>query len=106
MRDAAINLRALPEQRDLIDHAAALLGKNRSDFMLEVACERAQGVLLDQVFFGLSRDKFQEFTTLLDAPPEPNPGLARGLPVRFARKPATSAFHQNRWLGNEVGWLW
>ena len=50
MRDAAINLRALPEQRDLIDHAARLLGKNRSDFMLEVACERAQAVVLDQVF--------------------------------------------------------
>ena len=33
MRAAAINLRALPEQRDLIDHAAHLLGKNRSDFM-------------------------------------------------------------------------
>jgi uncharacterized protein (DUF1778 family) len=27
MRDAAINLRALPEQRELIDHAANLLGK-------------------------------------------------------------------------------
>ena len=26
MRAAAINLRALPEQRDLIDHAASLLG--------------------------------------------------------------------------------
>jgi len=34
MRDAAINLRALPEQRDLIDQAASLLGKNQSDFML------------------------------------------------------------------------
>ena len=43
MRDAAINLRALPAQRDLIDRAATILGKNRSDFMLEVACERAQG---------------------------------------------------------------
>lgn len=51
MRDAAINLRALPEQRDLIDHAASLLGKNRSDFMLEAACDRAQAVVLDQVFF-------------------------------------------------------
>lgn len=27
MRDAAINLRALPEQRDLIDHAATLLAR-------------------------------------------------------------------------------
>ena len=29
-----------------------------------------------------------------------------GPPVRFVRKPATSAFYQNWWLGNEVGWLW
>lgn len=49
MRDAAINLRALPEQRDLIDCAAKLLGKNRSDFMLEAACSAAQAVVLDPV---------------------------------------------------------
>lgn len=42
MRDAVINLRALPEQCDLIDYAANLLGKSRSDFMLEAACERVQ----------------------------------------------------------------
>ena len=50
MRDVAINLRVLHEQRDLIDHAATLLGKNRSDFMLETACDKAQAVVLDQVF--------------------------------------------------------
>lgn len=82
MRDAAINLRALPEQRDLIDQAASLLGKNRSDFMLEVACERAQAVLLDQVFFNLDADKFQQFTVLLDAPPSANPGLKRLMAVK------------------------
>ena len=49
MRDAAINLRARPDQRDLIDQAAAVLGKNRSDFMLEAACERARAVVLDKV---------------------------------------------------------
>ncbi len=82
MRAAAINLRALPEQRDLIDHAAQLLGKNRSDFMLEAACDRAQAVLLDQVFFGLDADKFAQFTALLDAPPAPNVGLDRLMAVR------------------------
>jgi len=81
MRDAAINLRALPEQRDLIDHAAALLGKNRSDFMLEVACERAQAVMLDQVFFGVSKEKFQEFTATLDAPVQRNLGFERLMAV-------------------------
>lgn len=77
MRDAAINLRALPEQRDLIDQAAQMLGKNRSDFMLEAACAKAQAVLLDQVFFSLDDAKFREFTAMLDAPPVLNPGLDR-----------------------------
>ncbi|MCC7280254.1 MAG: DUF1778 domain-containing protein [Chromatiaceae bacterium] len=81
MRDAAINLRALPEQRDLIDHAASLLGKNRSDFMLEAACDKAQAVVLDQVFFQLDDDRFRQFTALLDAPPCANPGLERLMAV-------------------------
>lgn len=82
MRAAAINLRALPEQRDLIDQAATLLGKNRSDFMLEAACERAQAVLLDQVYFALDGDRFQQFLDVLDSPPESNPGLERLLAVK------------------------
>ncbi len=81
MRDAAINLRAFPEQRDLIDHAATLLGKNRSDFMLEAACDKAQSVVLDQVFFSLDVDKFRQFTNMLDAPPAHNPGLERLMAV-------------------------
>lgn len=82
MRDAAINLRALPEQRDLIDQAALALGKSRSDFMLEAACERAQSVLLDQVFFRLDAEKFGQFIALLDAPASPNPGLERLMAVK------------------------
>lgn len=82
MRDAAINLRALPEQRELIDQAAQLLGKNRSDFMLEAACDKAQAVLLDQVFFRLDENRLRRFNELLDAPPAPNPGLERLLAVK------------------------
>ena len=82
MRDAAINLRAKPEQRDLIDQAAAMLGKNRSDFMLEAACDRAQSVLLDQVFFRLDERRFEAFMQLLDAPSAPNEGLERLMAVQ------------------------
>lgn len=82
MRAAAINLRALPEQRDLIDQAASLLGKNRSDFMLEAACDRAQAVLLDQVFFGLDANQFEQFTAMLDAPARPNEGLMRLMAIQ------------------------
>lgn len=90
MRDAAINLRARPEQRDIIDQAAQLLGKNRSDFMLEAACDKAQSVLLDQVFFRLDAAKFRQFVKLLDAPPAANPGLERLMAVRspWSRKMA------------------
>jgi uncharacterized protein (DUF1778 family) len=82
MRDAAINLRARPAQRDLIDHAAQLLGKNRSDFMLEAACDKARSVLLDQVFFNLDDVKFQSFVQMLDAPVSPNLGLERLMAVK------------------------
>jgi uncharacterized protein (DUF1778 family) len=82
MRDAAINLRAKPEQRDLIDQAAAMLGKNRSDFMLEAACDRAQSVLLDQVYFRLDDGRFKDFINQLDVPPAPNEGLERLMAVK------------------------
>jgi Uncharacterized protein conserved in bacteria len=72
----------LPDQRDLIDHAARLLGKNRSNFMLEATCERAQSVLLDQVFFGLDAEQFQQFTAMLDAPPHANEGPKRLMAVK------------------------
>lgn len=78
MRDAAINLRALPEQRDLIDRAAHLLGKNRSDFMLEAACDKAQAVLLDQVYFNLDADRFREFIDPVG--PQPAPNLCNSAP--------------------------
>ena len=81
-RDAAINLRAMPAQRALIDQAASLLGKNRSDFMLEVACDKAQEVLLDQVFFRLDADQFQQFMRRLDAPPQASLGLERLMAVK------------------------
>ena len=82
MRDAAINLRARPEQRDLIDQAAQIMGKTRSDFMLEVACEKAKSVLIDRVFFSLDEERFKAFNDLLDAPVAANPGLERLMAIK------------------------
>lgn len=82
MRDTEISLRLRPEQRDLIDRAAALLGKNRSDFIREAACEKAQAVLFDQVLFGLDDEKLRAFSKLLDAPVEPSRGIERLMLVK------------------------
>jgi uncharacterized protein (DUF1778 family) len=81
MRDTPINLRARAEQRELIDQAAELLGKNRSDFMLDAACDKAQSVLLDQIFFRLDPERFAQFNALLDAPSARNPGFERLMAV-------------------------
>lgn len=84
MRDIAINLRARSEQRDLIDRAASTLGRNRSDFMLEAACEKAQTIVLERTFFSLDEASFARFSALLDAPIQANPALERLL----ARRPS------------------
>lgn len=67
-RQTTINLRAQAPQRSLIDQAARVAGKSRTDFMLEAACEKAQQVLLDQAVFALDATRFNRFQALLDAP--------------------------------------
>ncbi|WP_418146052.1 DUF1778 domain-containing protein [Actinobacillus pleuropneumoniae] len=75
MRTAPINLRAMPDQRDLIDYAASILGKTRSDFMLETACQAAQNVILDRTVFQLNEQAFEQFNRLLEQPTADNSGL-------------------------------
>ena len=82
-RTAPINLRALESQRSLIDRAATILGKNRSDFMLETACREAENILLDQQLFRLNEADFNAFMASLDAPVKDNPTL-RNLMARKA----------------------
>jgi uncharacterized protein (DUF1778 family) len=77
LRTENINLRVTRDQKALIDRAAEALGRNRSDFMLDVACREAESVLLDQRYFNLDEEAFQRFIDLLDAPPADNPGLTR-----------------------------
>ncbi len=76
-RAAPINIRARTTQRNLIDKAAAMLNKNRSDFMLEAACREAENVLLDQRLFLVDDKACQAFETLIDAPVNDNPGLRK-----------------------------
>jgi uncharacterized protein (DUF1778 family) len=77
LRAENINLRVTRSQKALIDRAAEVLGRSRSDFMLDAACREAESVLLDQRYFNLDEEAFQRFTAMLDAPPANNPGLTR-----------------------------
>ena len=77
IRNAPINLRAFPKQRDLIDRACSLLGKNRSDFILELACREAENVLLDQRLFMLDDDSYRAFEAALSEPVVDNAALQK-----------------------------
>jgi uncharacterized protein (DUF1778 family) len=76
-RGENINLRVSTGQKALIDRAAEALGRNRSEFMLEIACREAESVLLDRRYFVLSEEDFLRFHKMLDKPPLSNPRLAR-----------------------------
>ena len=76
-RSPVINLRADEPRRALIDRAAAAVGKNRSEFMLDAATRGATTVLLDRRFFQLDARAFKKFTAALDAAPSHNPRLRK-----------------------------
>jgi len=73
----SLNLRIKPELRGLIDRAAHLAGKNRTDFVLEAARRAAEDALLDRTVFTVSPAAYAEFLARLDAPPQPNERLRR-----------------------------
>ena len=74
-----LSLRIKPELRGLIDRAAELSGKNRTDFVLGAARVAAEDALLDRTVFAVNAKAYAEFLARLDAPPRPNDRLHRSL---------------------------
>ena len=74
-----LNIRIKPELRGLIDRAARLAGKNRTDFVLDAARAAAEDALLDRTEFVVNPKAYAEFLARLDAPPRPNARLRRSL---------------------------
>lgn len=79
-----LNLRIKPEERNLIDMAAKVVGKNRTDFILEAARNAAEETLLERTIFWASPEAYEEFIALLDAPPKPNERLRKTMQTTTA----------------------
>jgi uncharacterized protein (DUF1778 family) len=62
--------------RDLIDQAARVHGKTRSDFMIEAARQAAENALLDQTFVRVDAETYGQFLAVLDQSPS-NEGYHR-----------------------------
>lgn len=77
-----LNMRIKPATRNLIDRAAELLGKTRTDFMLEASERRAEEVLLDRSVFTVSSEIYAEYLARLDAPAQTNERLKRTMSTK------------------------
>lgn len=64
-----VNLRIREDVRVLIDRAAKIRGKTRSDFMIDAAYRAAEDTLLDQTLVKVDAESYQQFLDMLDRPP-------------------------------------
>lgn len=63
----------------MIDRAAEIAGKNRTDSVLDAARRAAEQTLLDSTVLAVSPKAYREFLARLDAPPQPNERLRRSM---------------------------
>lgn len=78
-RRDTLNIRIKPTERSLIDRAAELTGKTRTDFVLDATRRAAEEALLDRTLFIASPEAYAKFLARLDAPPKANARLKRSL---------------------------
>lgn len=76
-KTAPINMRVDPTQHALLTKAAFLLKKDRTAFILDIACKEAERVLLDQRLFYLNDEEFKAFKASLDEPMPENQKLKK-----------------------------
>ena len=78
-RRETLNIRIKADERGLIDRAAELVGKTRTDFILDATRRAAEEALLDRALFVIDSEAHAAFVARLDAEPAPNARLRRSL---------------------------
>lgn len=84
LRSDNINIRVSPDMLGLIDRAANVYGKTRSNFIIDTVRQAAEDAILDQRLFILDDAQWQSFNAALDAPLADNAKLQ----ALLSRKPA------------------
>lgn len=64
-----VHLRIREDVRKVIDRAASIRGKSRTDFMIDAAYRAAEDALLDQTLVRVDEDSYRHYLSLLDQPP-------------------------------------
>ncbi len=71
MKEQRLAVRVTARQKQTIERAAAVLGRNVTEFSVQALIERAEEVLTDQRLFAVSQEAWDEFMARLDEPARP-----------------------------------
>jgi uncharacterized protein (DUF1778 family) len=82
VKSGRLAVRVTPRQKDTIERAAALLGRNVTDFSVQALTERAEEVLTDRRLFSVPESTWDAFVAQLDAPVQSVPEV-----VALLRRP-------------------
>ena len=72
-----LEARLSPTQKELLQHAANLLGRSLTDFILTVSQEAANKVIREHAIITLSVKESESFVSTLLNPPKPNAALKK-----------------------------
>lgn len=82
-KDHPLSMRLPDLDLAIIDRAASLRGRSRTDFVREAAVRAAEDVLMEAAPIRMTAEGFDAFSSALAAPPRPVPEM-----VEVLRRPA------------------
>lgn len=83
----AVNLKMREDTRALIDRAAQMQGRSRTDFMIEASRRAAEDAILDQTVISVDAETYERFVAMLDAPPQSNDRLRKTMQTKAPWEP-------------------
>jgi uncharacterized protein (DUF1778 family) len=87
-KDFPMSMRLPESDVAIIDRAARLRGRSRTEFVRDAAVRAAEDVLMDSGLVRMSAESFDAFVAVLAAPATPVPEL-----VELVRRPAPWEMH-------------
>lgn len=76
-RQERISLRLSPQSKQRLERAAAYADKTLTDFVIDVALQKADSVVREHEVIALSAGEWERFQKLLLNPPAPNKRLKK-----------------------------
>lgn len=87
-RQERISIRLSPQSKRTLERAAAYADKTLTDFVVDVAMQRADALVREREVIALDAAEWERFQDLLLNPPEPTEKLRQALDdhARFVRR--------------------